>query len=469
MPSNISIFENIGGTITNYYLSGATDVPYAGSGTPWTALATTPIRIGMNDATGPLWTPQAPGSQAILSSGPPFVNGSTLVSRAYPNKTEAIPIQIYGVAGAGATAYENAVVILQRVRRALASGVLGIPPLLRIAPDGAANAVSFEIVDSTIQESPFFINTETGRGILRAVMTLTLKPFGGNNTTTEQVIAATTVTNTGTGSPNNVVAYGTGTGDMINEGGPLNIRITPITAAQTIGTLFCATIISRTYQALTTVSSSATLASPIATITGVDFTAALTRTGLKARFLWRLAASGAGGVFKIAVRGGTGAPFWTSTLVQAPITGATILDFGEIPLGVLRQVAALAGTGFLIDLYFAGSSSTSAAVEVLLYYDFARITDVFATVSSATSVFLTSFQERNNFAALPLRPNAATVVTSTVSSPAIGTIRGQIPRYYPGTSLYLAWLTLSNDYSAADQATVSVKHAPLYHTLRGTT
>ena len=84
MANRVVIQQNIGGTTANYQLSGATDVPYTGVGTPWVDANTTPIRLGMNDVTGPLWTPRAPQPQTILSGGPPFVNGSNLVTRSYP-------------------------------------------------------------------------------------------------------------------------------------------------------------------------------------------------------------------------------------------------------------------------------------------------------------------------------------------------------------------------------------------------
>lgn len=478
MANTVSITQNIGGTPTVYYLSGSKDVPYMGTGTPWDTFATTPIRIAMNDVTGPLWTPQAPQAQLITSGGPPFTNGSSLVSRSYSNRTETIPIQINAAAGAGAaTAYNNAVDVLQRLRLALTSGGIGSMPFINVTPNSATTTASFEIVHGSIQETADFINRESGRGELRAVMTLVLRPFGGTIGGGETVITAgTVVANIGTGSPTNVIDYSLGSGDLVYEGSPLNIRVTPTTASQDIETLYLATVAGsgsgRGYTALTYTTAVATTFSAPINISSVNFSNALNRAALKGRVLWRITASGTGSQFQVVLRGqGSGAIIWRSALVVpgvSGLSGPTIMDFGEIPLDVYRNIPALQTSALFLDLYYAGNSLTSASFETLAYYDFAKITNVSALTSATFSAQLSTFNDTVGVPALPVRPNAATVTSGNVLVD-LATIRGTAPRYFRGQSLYIAWLRSSGSYSASDRATINVKHAPLYHTLRGTT
>ena len=219
--SNIWIIS--GGT--DYYLSGTgKDLnAYTGSGTPWTARATTPYSLSINEST-PTWTPTAAPSAPVLRGGPPLsgLSGSRLLDRGFDSVQEPVGIQCYG------TTHDNAVALVQQLRKIL-NAVDGQPPILAVQPDSSTNIAYYQIFYADVQETPAFIGEEASNTTKEARCTVTWlrTPFGGLLSAGEASLSSGTMTNTGTGGSANLRALSTGlSGDLINEGQPMNTRVT---------------------------------------------------------------------------------------------------------------------------------------------------------------------------------------------------------------------------------------------------
>jgi hypothetical protein len=219
---------------TNYYLSGGanTQTVYAGSGTPWTSEATSPYELSLNDAT-PIWIPTPAPANVLYSGGPPFAIGRQPAYRSFDTITEQVGIQMR------ATTKDNAIALLRQLRKALNPSAL--PAVLAVT--GGTNTGYTEIYSADVTERPSYLSEPDG--IFRAVITWTRAPFFGLLSAGEMLVNAVTMNNTGTGTPDNVESLGTGSGDLINEGSPLNISLTP--GSGTIGQLYAASVLSRTY------------------------------------------------------------------------------------------------------------------------------------------------------------------------------------------------------------------------------
>lgn len=203
---------------TNYYLSGTSNASYAGTGTPWTAQATTPYELARNDVTGDVWAPTPPQQSNIYSGIQPFRNGQSLAYQSYPNKTELIGIQARG------TTHDNAVALLRQLRNVLVSGIA----VLAVQPNGATNTVFWEIISGSIQETSGFCMAAEGAGFIRATITLVLAPWG-TGSAMQTIINAATFTNNGAddgfGGAGNFVAFTDPTGDSATRGQPCSITM----------------------------------------------------------------------------------------------------------------------------------------------------------------------------------------------------------------------------------------------------
>jgi len=459
MASNI--YLQSGGV--NYYLSGTKRTKYPGSGTPWTTQAGTPFAIGDNDDH---YTPQAPPAALVFGGGAPFRNGQSLHYRTFPNVTEQITIQCYG------STYDNAVALKQKLYQILNPTVTGHPCRLVVQPNGSTNAAATEILSADVQEDPRFIGTERASFIARCRVTWVRRPFFavGPSDSDETVIANVSFNNTGTGSPDNIDAFTSFSGELQNEGQPTIVTVIPGAGPFTI--FYIATIQSRTYSttgaaALSTSSTSGTQTA----LNAPSITNAMTALGVKARSLMRFTNNTSNVQIRVEVRANTSGTLLYAGKWVTPTSGsATLYDMGEIPLDVFR--AGFPGTSTL-QLYIGyrstnGSSATTTLGynEFLLYYDFCRVDANVSSSGSNTHLQLYSYP-RNSRLYLPYAAPMAMVTNSSSAIFDDATVRGSFPRAINGASLYVAWMQAGNVHATTDGASVSVRQAPLYLTLRG--
>lgn len=452
---------------TTYYLEGGGE--YAGSGTPWTVVSTSPYEIAMNDVAGSMYTPLAATRQEVYGGGPPFRNGQSLIYDSYGNVTETLVIQCR------ATSHDNAATLLQQLRRILNTALFSTPCQLVIQPNGATNAVYFDIYGADVQEDARFINQEAGatvagHALIRAVVTWRRSPHGGPLSSGETLINAATFNDTGTGSPDNVEAFSTGTGELINEGGPLNIKFRPTTAASNPTTIYLASINTRNYVASTL--SSTTALTTFQSMGGPSIPNSallLTNRGLKVRVIGRFSAMSANA--ELCLQYGQG----QQTRGVIPGVGnATLVDFGQLafPDLFLASVATTAPFGFTMLVRSTNGSAVAVTlgyVEMLFYYDFCKIAFTSGIdVSLSEYLYIDSFVIKSGYGALP-RPRANAWIYSSADLPNYACVlRGTPPRYYSGASLYVAWTKTAGDLHATTYAAaVSAFHAPLFKTLRG--
>jgi hypothetical protein len=457
---------------TTYYLEGGSE--YTGSGTPWTVVTTSPYEIAMNDVAGANWTPQAALRQEVYGGGPPFGDGQTLIYNSYGNVTETVVIQCR------ATSHDNAVFLLRQLRQILNTALFSTPCQLAVQPNGATNAVYFEIYGADVQEHPGFVNEEAanvaaGSALVRAVVTWRRSAHGGYLSAGETLINAGSFKNTGTGSPDNVEAFSAGVGEMITEGGPLNIKFLPTTASSDPATIYLASISSRVYQAFT--GSSTTTSTTFVSIgspSAFTATSLLTSRGLKVRAIGRFSAMSANA--EIRLQYGTAAYVLQTTRGVVPGVGtATLVDFGVLLLPSQYLASVTAADDIAMAMYVRSIDGSAVAVtcgyvEVLLYYDFCQISvagNQNMTVASNEYLYVDSYVSKTNYPALPRPIPRARIYSSADVMNYVCEIRGSVPRYYSGASLYAAWVNISDLHTTTWAATISAFHAPLFKTLRG--
>lgn len=455
----------------NYYIEGGGK--YTGSGTPWTAVGTSPYGMAMNDVAGTAYTPTAATRQEVYGGGPPFRNGQTLIYDSYGNVTETVTIQCR------ANSHDNAVTLLQQLRRILNTALFTTPCQLAYQPNGATSAVYFEIYGADVQEDQRFVNSEAGavaagNALVRAVVTWRRSPHGGLLATGETLLSASSFGNTGTGSPDNIVPYSAGAGDLIYEGSPLNLKFTP--TSSTIRDVYLASIDSRVYDT----SGAAVYSSSSTTDTGTllfspafTITPKMTSRAMKMRVIMRFSSSSA--IAQVRVRGSLQAnqTIYSGPWVTTANSGATYyLDLGAVPLDFIRRSQGLTAPTINLSFYMRSTTGASASltvsyVEVLFYYDFAIATFSSGQSFSGTNYLLIdTFAEQSGYPCLPhAYPQAFQGNGTDMLS--LFVLRGTPPRYYSGASLYAAWTNLAGAHSTAATATVTARHAPQWGTLRG--
>ena len=453
---------------TTYYLEGGGE--YSGSGTPWTVVTTSPYEIAMNDVAGSTYTPLAAPRQEVYGGGPPFRNGQTPIYDSYGNVSETIVIQCR------ATSHDNAVALLQQLRKILNTALFSTPCQLAIQPNGATNAVYFEIYGADVQEDARFINEESGvaaggHALLRAVVTWRRSPHGGLLSSGETLINAQSIRNTGTGSPDNVEAFSTGAGELIYEGGPLNIKFLPTTASSNPAMVYLASIHTRTYTAFTgSTTSPTTTFTPIGGPGVPNSALLLTNRGLKVRVMGRFSAMSTNAELRL----GYGLGQYTRPVIPN-VSTACLVDFGMLSYADL-YLASVSTTQYL-DFNVEVRSTTGGAVavtcgyvEMLFYYDFCRVRSpvgVGIDVSQNEYLYLDSFVVKTGYPALPRPRPSAWIYSSADLANYPWEVRGTPPRYVSGASLYAAWVNASSLHTTTQAATVSAFHGPLYTTLRG--
>lgn len=458
----------------NYFIEGGTgtNTQYNGSGTPWTVVTTSPYEYAMNDVAGKKYTPLAPARQEVYGGGQPIHDGADLLYDTHGNQIETLTIQCRG------TTYDNSVFLLLQLRNILNTALYTTPCILAFQPNGASQAVYYEILGADVQEDVGFTNDNqkvlaSGHGLIRAVVTWRKKPFGGRLSTGETLLSGLTFTNTGTGANNNTQAYGTGGGDMINEGSPLNIKWKA--AATTNAQIYMASVIERLYSVTSAGAfSTSSQTGVVQFATGLSFTnQPYANNALKGRVLLRFSALNALTQLRVIVFPSDAAstPIYTSPWVTPPIAGATLVDMGAFDLSVFRYNY---DNSMRIGVYQRSTTGGSATMtftymEVLAYYTFASVEAVSVTFLNTNEVRVMSFIERTNAPVLAKYPPLVGVSTAGSVLESTHRLRGEAPRYYAGASLYLAWLTSTFTHGTADTAVVTGTHAPQFNSLRGAT
>lgn len=458
----------ISGGIT-YYLAGggAQQVPYAGSATPWTVQTTTPFELSLNDDTGSIYTPAPAPSVPILGGGPPFRVGRSLITKSYDTVTESVGVQLR------ATSLDNAVALLRLLRQILNTALFDSPCILAVQPDGTTNATYFEILYADVPEKPDYLWETTSGACLFRVTVTWVRSIGSAGALTT-LINAVSIRNRSTSSPDDVESLGTPVGDLIYEGQPLNVYIKPTSGD--MGTLYLATVLSRTNIALA--ESKTTTTFSLYTTGSASISTARTR-GLKVRILGRFDTFTAPSKVLLScsvksISGGLN--MYTSPLLSMPnsAASATLIDFGGFDASVLRSIRNSGLTAYVqFKLTSSDGTSVTARVdycEVLLYYTFA-VASCEALDNTTTTVFEQANDYNVNGIVVP-NSSPRAYGTDTTSGENRGPIpwRGSLPRAYSGASIYAAWLgaagAANGEHDTTDTADLSVLHLPIAHTLR---
>jgi hypothetical protein len=466
MAHNITITSD-GVTI---YLSGAGE-QYSGSGTPWTAQATSPIEIAMNDLSGSRWTPQAPEIEAIYGGGPPFRYGQAPRYFGIGNVTETIPVQLR------ATSYDNACALLELLRRHLNTALYSAPCVLAIDPENATNPLYTEISFAKVQEDPRFLNEEKGLHVIRALITWTRRGFFTPASKTS-IFSATTFTNTGTGANNNTQSMGTIVGDYRYLGQPMRLYLTggdlsSLTACAR--KIYMSTVKSRSYtersDAISTSSTSGVQVGSGITVTNQN------DAGIKVRILARMDSMASNLELQARVFHGSNVPIFTSKWIDRDTFSSPFLDFGgfEIPWGTKQYNASIASSDLSIQILARSSDGIGATgtldyVETLFYYTFGSIEyDSTETLQSGSSLAFSTVEIEAGAGMVRTitPPLAIWVSTSNGKIQENLILKGQVPKAIKGASLYLSWIADSLGHDETDTIQVTAEYAPMYHTLRG--
>lgn len=453
--------------------SSNTGTPFDGTGTPWTAADTTPFSLANNDVTGEKWTPALAPTAAVYGGGPPFRSGRNLVYRSYDNANEPIPIQIY------ATNEDNAFNALQVLRHEFKRALFDRTPVLEFRLDGATNAVYYEVHDGDIVENPLFVNDEHGRGLLRVVFQLVRSPFGGKTTLDTLLNNITVVNNTSSGTNQNIRSLGTLDGDLIYEGQPLNIRVTPDSGAS-FDVLYLASALSRDFT--TDVSG---LKSTSDTDDGINFADNRNdnvnipaNQGVKLASFIRVTTGTTNAQLRATLRtvAGTISKIQDGKWISLQATGTQWIFLGVFDLNALR-LATPESQQVGVDVFLRSSngalaSATPDIVESVFCYDICKLTPS-ETINTTSSKFvqIEQAQNMNGTAWLPRFPRIAyngRVVLSERTLVKQAVVSGTLPRAYRGASLWMSWSDANGTVDITDTATVLVEHAPLYRTSRGT-
>ena len=457
MPLDVRIIS--GGT--TYYLVNSSAAPTPGGAA--TGHSTTPYSINTGQ-----WVLTATVAETTTSGGPPFRIGSQLIGRSYGNVTETIQIGITG------SSNDNAVALKHQLYRILNTALFGAPAIISWLPHGGTSPVYFEVYNADIQETPRPLNLNAGfAGTVWCNVTWIRSPFGGRLTTPETLINGVSITNNGSGSPNNLVSLGVGAGELIYEGQPLNIQVATPSAG--VGTLWAASVLSRTYGTTGAGPYSTTNANPALasgyqiTLAAWNVAAAVGSSRLKGRVCCVVAGASNLRVRVVATLAGNTPALYTSPWMALPGGLTYLMDMGGFALTALRQTRGVSAWSPVVYLQYISSDGGLATLtltntEFLLYYDFCVVTEA---IASTQTLALDAFPEAPNTALLPYQPRAWVLLSGGRATDRA--YRGTVPRYYSGASLWVAWhrSAATPNYVSTDTATLTATHAPLYRTLRG--
>jgi hypothetical protein len=477
---------------TSIYLANHANTPYSGFGSPWDTQDTSPFELSLNDVTGNIWTPAPAPDVSIYGGGPPLRNGRDLLVHSYDDVTESVGVQIRAAPGNGNTALDNAAALLRLLRRTLNTTIYGSPCILAFQANGNTKPTYYTISKATVSESPNYIVESTADlAILR--LTITWTRSIGFADAPETIVNAQTIQNRSTSTPNNVLSTPITHGDLIYEGQPLNITIEPFNGAK-INTLFIASVLSRTNVAVG-VSRTTSHIPP----NSIDFDEV--QVTITPALYWPVSIRVIGyfdtltnpdkALSRIILSDDYGGSSTLQHSAFVPITKnasigtvtSSIVDFGVFDPRPLRETSLVETDDDLkirIEVDLASSDGTSVTarmvgIDVILYSTFATITFPDSNVSDDEKIRIEMFS--------PFNVTNASAVGATLWTPTPPRVYSQSPPAYSGISntpvvrgslpvalaqrsLYIAWHGVLS-YSTSDQAVVTVKHLPLYHSLRG--
>lgn len=405
--------------------------------------------------------------------------------------------------------HDNVVSTVRTLRQILNTTTYTNAPYLLVQPDGATSALHFnieraDVQEEKIQEEDGYASPLEGETRIRLRIRLRRSAFGGRLTTPETLISAASSQNQSSGTPDNVDAFGVGAGDLINAGQPCNYTFTPTTTAggDFIFRVTLASIASRTYfavpsspVAMSTTSTVFVNGTSASSATAFNLASMVYNRRLKLRLIAVLSvAPSANAEIRFRVVGG-------STLAQArdvvysPVLARTddagfiqrVLDSGPIPLNI-DAWRSLNDAQFRTGLQIRSvdgltATATVTHMEAILYYDWCEVRVGGSPLqwgdgaSALWRLNISSFAERSGVPCLPLDRPTAFLSDSATSDQIVelAQVRGTVPRYYPGASLWLLALNTTSSTpgsgtiyrNTAQTYTITATHAPLYLTMRG--
>lgn len=483
--SKNTVWVAFGGT--NYYLSGgaATQTVYAGSGTPWTAESTTPYELALSENSGPVWTPTAPTPTRYTYGGPPFGIGAFPFAQSYGSVTESVGVLMR------ATTKDNAFFLLRQLRNVLDAAIGGGNVLLGVT--GGTNTAYYQIIGAVMQENPAYIyelnaTTNSSAHLIRATITWERSPFAGRLGGGETLINGVSFNNPDT------EAFSTGAGDLIYEGSPCNYIVRPTSDPGIFGIryVWLASVQSATTLTVSSGSPWSTTGTTYGTgasvrVADLNISAMITNPRLRVRLIATMSAATITNEYRFALRASGG----SADIIYSPVISTTNgdnlvierrIDSGPLPLSLLPLPTQGSALSSLFEVYLqvrstTGGSATGTLTNVvaLIYYDYCEIFIPSSTLwgdTSTTDYELTvaSFAEYTGYAALPLPYPQATLTDPDTNDElaALAQIRGTVPRYYSGATLWMQAADIASDeiYIETRTFTVTATHAPLYRTLR---
>lgn len=424
---------------TNIYFSHGRAKTWNGSGTPWTDPSTTPIGIGMADATGPRWIPQESVPNSVFAGQLPIARSY----QSYPNVQEPpIPIHIR------ATTHDAAVAVLRMLKQELQSVSYRSPAVLVLQPDGATNAACSEIYSASFAINPLFTNDENGHELLRTTLTIERHPFFTNQSSTTSVFSSTSANNASSH------ALPTPTGDLYYEGQPINYSITPSN--------FAASGMSKVYLAscktpFTTTSQAGNRGTGTYAIQVNDINPWVNDFRLRMRILQQYSAGS--GVVQLYVEG-------VGYSERITVNGASYVDLGDFPVDVLRENDG--STQITVRMIVVSGSVTLANTTFVPYYDWCTIAPTVPESYAGSELIVRSFRGTSPTSRprLPLTaPQAYFNVSGVALVPA--PIIGTVPRIYPSSRLFIAFHRANGTFNSSDTVSLSATTVPLFLSFRG--
>lgn len=463
--NTVSLITDAG---TTYYFYNGTGkrVAYNGSNTPWTSAGTSCLVLALNETAGPIYIPQPAHAQMVYGGGPPFTNGQRPQYQSFGNVTESVGLQIY------ANNKDNAIFLLQLLRRILNTALFSVPCTFGVK--SGTNTGYAEIYSADIDESHLYLVEPDG--IWRTTITWNRSPFFGALATGETVFTSRTFTNTNGGGSPNFQAFPIGpSGDLIYLGQPLNIKIEGTGSGDPYRVYMASAYSQEVFSVNATYTTNSTSGVAVNN-TNYNVAALLTHAALRPRVLLRAGSPTANLEVRIVVSldgtTGTGQTIYTSPWIDPPNV-STLIDFGTWPMAMLRRIPGVTTSIVTVTTWYRSTNGSNASAlfdyaEFLLYYDFCRIDAQVLTALGSQYLQVAAFPESANTACLPyLNPLTYVIMASSLNVYSTADVRGRLPRLYDGASLYLAWMDNTFLHTKTWNASITARHAPLWHTARG--
>jgi hypothetical protein len=448
-------------SIGGIHLVNSNGTPTAGGAA--TAASTTPFAIRHG------WTLATPEPLPIWGGGPPFVPGRRLAYSSYDNVVERIPISVVG------SSHENAVTRVQELKRALATVSATTPAVFSVQPTGSSTAMASDVYSAFVREVTEQASAfEAWEGWVEydAEIVLSRAPFWAALSSGETVINAQSINNNFSGSPDNIVAYTTGSGDLIYEGQPLNLAMTNASGGTLSNqNLYLGSIDSITTDATTqSVTTSSTTGASAGTGDTITVGTVLdAKQATKMRLIGQCSSVSANSEMRLKVylSSSTPAPFYTGPWF-APTTNDGRYDAGTVPSAIFRDTAL---TTLYVVLEVRSTTGGSVTITlsnfyVVYYYSLCKVSGLDSILNTTGVVHVRGFVATSNRPCLPLRKAEAYVLNSG-SQTYYGRVDGTPPIYVSGASLWLMAVDKTSGAPSSATFTTTATQSALWKTLRG--